>query len=266
MGFLEQAAAALFKHNRVAATEEAWRAINRSRALLRLIRGDIGDRIYLFEDSQLRKAVRLIAPSRDGAAAIPFLEGLVEHFSDRLVGPDAGRPETPAPSDAQVARVSELVTAARVRYAAFDVGAFRDSFSTVAPGLGLTYAKGQLRMGEALRHSSDLSFRKWSTQVRYLRDQSTMLDPDWAALGTSAGLRRLAVSLEEARLLAPLAAVDEHGGGRDEEDRELLRLVILGRCHDLYRQALPIGEGLYGVDPVEFTASFGAHWESWRSS
>lgn len=268
MGFLEQAAAALSNRDRAAGAEEACHLMTRSRALLRLIRGAIGDRIYLFEDSQLRQALRLIAPARDDAARPAALAGLVARFADRLSGFDSARllrAGSPA-TDAQMAGVLELLTAARVRYGSFRTEAFEDSFATIEPGLRMTYAKGQLRMGEAFRRFSDLSFARWGTQVSYLRDQATMLDPDWATLGLSERLRKLAASLEEARRLTMLAAsLEENGPDEDEEDRELLRLLILGRCRDLYRRLPPIGERLFGEEPAEFTASFGAYWTGWRS-
>jgi hypothetical protein len=217
-------------------------------------------------------ALRPIAPARDGYRILPALDGLVERFVDRLAEgafdmlrlqlTDRRRPA----SDEQIATALETVVAARVRYTAFDVATLEDSFSTVEAGFHATYSQGRLAMGDAYRTSTDAAFAKWRMEVCHLRDQSSMLDPDWAALGLSERLRKLAASLGEARDLTSLTSDVADGAlGDDDEERELLRLLVFGRCRDLYSQLIPVGERLYGDEPGDFVDRFGAYWRGWRS-
>ncbi len=272
IGLLDRAVAGLSLEDRDRAVHEASQAIEQARALLRLVRYAVGDRVFAFEDQQLTAALRPIAPARNGFRILPSLDALVERFVDRLAQGafDMLRfqlsDRRQLAGDEQIASTLETVVAARVRYATFDLATLEDGFSTVEPGLHATYSMGRLAMGDAYRASTDVAFDKWRTQVCHLRDQTSMLDPDWAALGLSERLRKLAASLGEARDLTSLASeVNEGVLGDDDEERELLRLLVFGRCQDLYRQLIPVGERLYGDEPVDFIDRFGAYWRGWRS-
>ena len=271
-GLLDRAVAGLTSEDRDRAVHEACQALEQARALLRLVGPTVGDRVFRFEDHQLVAAIRLVAPARDGYRVLPALDALVDRFVDRLAPGafDLLRHQLTdrrlAATDEQVAAALEIVVAARVRYTRFGVDALDDSFSTIEGGLHETYSMGRLRMSDAYRTSTDAAFQTWRTEVSHLRDQSSMLDPDWATLGLSERLRKLAVSLGEAGDLAALASdVSEGVLGEDDEERELLRLLVFGRCRDLYRQLIPVGERLYGDDPGDFVDRFGAYWRGWRS-
>lgn len=272
VGLLDRAVAGLSLEDRDRAVHEACQALEQARALFRLVRYAVGDRVFTFEDQQLATALRPIASARDGFRILPALDSLVERFVDRLARGafDMLRFQLSErqllASDQQIASALETVVAARVRYTAFDVATLEDSFSTVEPGLNATYGMGRQAMGDAYRTSTDTAFGKWRIQVCHLRDQTSMLDPDWAALGLSERLRKLAASLGEARDLTALATeVNEGALGDDDEERELLRLLVFGRCRDLYRQLIPVGERLYGDEPGDFIDRFGAYWRGWRS-
>jgi hypothetical protein len=270
IGLLDRAATGLSSRDRDSAVHEAGQAIEEARARLRLVGPATGQRVFRFEDKQLSDALQLVAPSRDGYRVLPALDALVERFGDRLAQGtfDALRYQledrrSPA-SDEQIAGALEILVAARTRYSDFAITSLEDSFFTIEPGLYATYHTGRIRMGEAYRTPTDVAFQRWRTEVCYLRDQSSMLDPDWATLDLSERLRKLAMSLGEARDLTSLAteAIDDALG---EEERELLRLLVTGRCQDVYRQVMPVGDLLYGDHPGDFIDRFGAYWRGWRS-
>jgi hypothetical protein len=272
VGLLDRAAASLALTDRERAAADALTAVGQVRAMLRLVSPAIGERAFLFEDARMREARDAVHRPHDDAMLPAALEGLIERFGDRLQPGAfeavlAGLVDRYRPAgDSAVARALEVVAAARARYSAFPTESIADSFASIDAGMRTTYSRGQLRMGEAYRHPTDRSFRRWLTQVGYLRDQATMLDPDWATLGLSERLRKLANALAEARTLTILAgAVEADRLGDDAEDRELIRMLVLGRCRDIYSQMLDVGSRLYADDPTEFTERFGAYWGAWRS-
>lgn len=272
LGLLDRAAAALGQPDRDRAAAEALLAIGQSRSMLRLVSGAIGERIFGFEDARLREAKDLIEPANDNATLLPALDSLTDLFGERLapdafVSVKAGLAARYRPTgDREVASALEIIAAARARYAAFPTDAIGYRFAAIEPGLRATYSKGQLRMGEAYRHSTDRAFERWLTQVAYLRDQAAMLDPDWATLGLSERLRKVAVALGEARTLALLRSiVGAEALGEDQDERELIRLLALGRCRDIYSQMLEVGGRLFADDPADFAERFGTYWSSWRA-
>jgi hypothetical protein len=272
LGRLDRAIRVLSQPRGAAAIEPGGAAVEGARALLRLVRPATGDRIYLFEDRRLRDVLRAIGPARELQSAPQALAGLRDRLADRLApGTFAAASAQLAAAahpvgDAEIAGALEVLVSSRTRWAAFVLGTIDDEFAMVEPGLRLTYARGQLRLGEAYRHGTDGAFAKWRTQVRYLRDQVRMLDPDWATLGLSEQLGRLTDALTEARHLVTMAdIVDDLGLGEDVDDRDLLRMLVKGRCQEIYRRLYTDGAGTYGDEPVDFTAEFGKYWRAWRA-
>ena len=267
VGHLDRAISALSRTD--AADGNA--AIAAARGLLRLVRAAVGDRVYLFEDKRLRDARSSIAAAYAAAIAPFTLTRFRENLADRLAPATFRQLEyalwehSQQPYDTELADALETLVAMRTRWLAFTVPEIEDEYRLIEPGLRLTYAKGQLRMGESIRHPTDRAYARWGIQVRYLRDQSTMLHADWDTLGLSDRLRALNGPLSEARRLTTM--VDAARRTVDNgEDAELLEMLVVGRCHDLYQQAMSPGTRLYADEPADFTAEFGKHWRQWRAS
>src|SRR5829696_5999977 len=68
----------------VGAVHQARKNVKKSRALLRLVRSELGDKIYRRENRSLRDAARTVAHVRDADVMVETGEALQEHFAGRL--------------------------------------------------------------------------------------------------------------------------------------------------------------------------------------
>src|SRR4029450_6222597 len=74
--------------NKDKAVHDARVSIKKIRAVLRLIRDPMGEKLFKKEDSYYRDVGRKLSKVRDSAAMLEIINKLIEHFSDHL-SPDA---------------------------------------------------------------------------------------------------------------------------------------------------------------------------------
>src|SRR3954469_8087665 len=68
----------------VGAVHQARKNVKKSRALLRLVRAELGDKTYRRENRRLRDAARTVAHVRDADVMVETAEALRERYSGRL--------------------------------------------------------------------------------------------------------------------------------------------------------------------------------------
>jgi CHAD domain-containing protein len=271
------------------AVHEARKAIKRLRAILRLVRTEIGERAYRYENRTLRDAARRLAAVRDGAVAVETVTDLAARFEGSLpvdVFDDlAERLDRRAvdirrrilfESDA-VAQVAATLERTRVRFAAWPVGEeerawhgrpIRDRFASVAPGLAATYGRGRTEMTRAYGRPSATNFHLWRKRVKYLRHQMEVLQPLWPEVvgGTAVVLDQLGGVLGDEHDLAALLgllAVDP-AMCPDPVERALFAALAQHRRSELQAQARVLGRRVYAEKPDRFVRRMGAYWDSSR--
>lgn len=264
------------------------KAMKRVRAMLRLVRSEIGDKAYRYENTELRDAARMLSSVRDAAVTVDTVRLLADRFegalpvdvfdrmSERLDRRAIDiRQRVLFETDA-IPVVGRTLERARSRLAGWPTGAekqvyqhaVRDSYRAVAPGLGQTYGRGRREMIEAYARPSTEAFHQWRKRVKYLRYQTEMLRGIWPEVvgGAAATLNELSDALGDehdlAELIALLAVNDQLCS--DPVELSLFAALAQHRRRELQETARVLGMRVYAEKPSAYVARMGIYWESNR--
>lgn len=271
------------------AVHESRKSIKRVRAMLRLVRGELPDRIYDFENESLRETASLVADIRsaqgvlDAAVSVQTLYGdfladgtfsqLLERLTRRRDFIELGAVEDPN----LVGRVVRGLERAYHRYGSWPTDpeareiyglGIRDSFDALSPGLSDTYTLGRQNMVQAYERSASADFHQWRKRVKDMRHQMEFLAPLWpeVVVGTAMTLERLGNILGEDHDLAELL---ELLGNRpdlcpDPRERSLFRALANQRRSELQIAAEILGRRVYAEKPKSLASRFGEYWGARR--
>ncbi len=291
---LSRAIAALDSANKPRGIHTARKAMKRTRAMLRLVRDEVGVAAYRTENVALRDASRLLSDARSAFVVARTAEHMTQRLPLTLPPVAGGRLVAGLGLDARHAAIQssvlddpEGVSAAmkamqdsRARIGLWSVGdaspgylskpdlEIPDTFASIAHGVDRVYRRGRRAMAAAYAEPSTESFHEWRKRVRYLRYQIEALHPMWPAmlLGLAEELAALAEALGEEHDLAELAVlVEEHPALLpSREHRTLLAAETGRRRHLLQHAARGLGARVYAEPPDRFVHRLGRYWETWR--
>jgi CHAD domain-containing protein len=273
--------------DRDAGVHTARKSMKRIRAMLRLVRDEIGYRVYRDENVVLRDTSRRIAPVRDSVVLVETLDAVgsrygleAEAFAD-LRANLARRHEVIAGqilSDRQLlADVTTTLRVSRARFVSWPLEApaatslripISDGFEAVAGGLHRVYGRGRARMRDAYAERTTLAFHEWRKRVKYLRYQMEVLAPLWPEVvgGYARSLERLGESLgleHDLAVLEETVAADPRLCP-DREARRLLGAVILHERAVIRQGARAAGMLAFAEAPEAFVRRLDAYWEAAR--
>ena len=269
------------------AIHESRKSIKRVRALLRLIRGELSDKVFDFENGSLRETARLISEIRaaqgvlNAALSIQDLYGdllaegtflgLIQRLERRRELTELNALEDPH----LVGRVVRSLERAYHRYGSWPTESearevygygIRDSYDAIDPGLGRTYTSGRHRMVISYRRSAPGDFHQWRKRVKDLRHQMEFLVPVWpeVVVGTAMTLDRLGDILGEDNDLAELVSLVGHRPDLcpNPRERSLFRALAFQRRSELQVAAEILGRRIYAEKPKAMTSRFGEYWGS----
>ena len=261
------------------AVHETRKALKRLRALLRLLRHQLGEDAFARENAVLRDTGRRLSGARDAEVMVGTLDALIAR-QPRKLGRRSGALELRARLQAEHARAREdTVGDAATRAAALgELGGFRVRVEAWTlperPGIELVqadlrrlYEQGRERRRRAARRKGRemVAMHEWRKRVKDLRYASEMLrrrDHDKALARVARRSDALGELLGEDHDLAVLA---EHlrAGARwdgprawrtDRRTREALLDAVERRRRTLRKRALREGERLYAAKPKRFVA------------
>lgn len=288
---LELAAGRYFDKNLAfgRAVHESRKAIKRVRALLRLVRGEIPDRIYTFEDESLGHTARLVSEVRmaqgvlNAALSIQTIYGqllaedtfteMIERLTRRRDLTELNTMEDPN----VVGRVVRGLERAYHRYSSWPTDpearevyglGIRDSFDALGPGLDATYGRGRHSMATAYRRAGPGDFHTWRKRVKDLRHQMEFLAPLWpeVVVGTAMTLDRLGNILGEDNDLADLVGLLETRSDLcpDPRERSLFRALAHQRRSELQAAGEILGRRVYAEEPKALSIRFAEYWDARR--
>lgn len=271
------------------AVHESRKSIKRVRAMLRLVRGELSDRIYDFENKSLRDTGRLLSDLRaaqgvmNAALSIENIYGdlLAEGtFSEMIARLSRRRDltELNALEDPNLmGRVVRSLERAYHRYGSWPTDpdarevyglGIRDSFDALGPGLDSTYSHGRVSMVTAYRRNASGDFHEWRKRVKDLRHQMEFLAPLWpeVVVGTAMTLHRLGDILGEDNDLAELLGLLRERSDLcpDSRERSLFRALARQRRSELQLAAEILGRRVYAEKPEDLTWRFGEYWGARR--
>jgi CHAD domain-containing protein len=259
------------------AIHEARKSIKKVRALLRLMRPELGD-TYAAENTQLRDTGRKLSEFRDAGAILETFYGLREKYRDELKGhtlesihgglverkEQAGR-------TAGIGQVLRKLAAA-LRAAGRRVRVWpllTDGFPAIAPGLERTFRSGQKAFAQVLAHPSPENYHEWRKRVKDHWYHVRLLEDVWIEVmqAYERSLKDLETWLGDDHNLVVLRekVVSEpvfYGGGKETD----LFLSFVDKYEkELRGNALSLGERIYAEKPRQFSQRLGHLWNVWQA-
>ena len=278
--------------SRDVAVHEMRKAAKRIRAVLRMVRPAIGDRVFRAENAALRDAAKVVSGVRDGAVLVDAVKGMRSRYGHLLapgvfvdlegrLGRRHQRIVGRVIDDEEVMQqVVGALHRARSRYAAWPVdledpyavrGTSRrviaNTFSSIGGGIAATYQGGQREMRSAISAPTPEHFHEWRKQVKYLRHQMEIISPVWPEVvgGLAASLSQLGDVLgddhDQAELIRLVASVPDLMPDADE--RNLLVALSQHRRRELEGAAMVMGKRIYAESADRFTRRLEAYWSAW---
>ena len=269
------------------AVHTARKSTKKVRSLLRLVRFEVGERVFHFENEWLRDTSRLLSAVRTSAVLVsgaqdirdmygPLLaDGTFDEVLERLAA-NRDRIEERAMEDPEIVpRVVSNLERARGRYeswpadpdarSVYGIGV-RNQYRAVGPGLKAIHARGRREMVAAYNAPSLESFHRWRKRVRYLERQLEILTPLWpeVMIGMAITLDRISELLGQDHDLAELlqALADRPDLCPNPLERALMTALAEQRRSDLQTAARILGRRMYAESPSAFAERLGAYWES----
>jgi CHAD domain-containing protein len=256
---------------------ETRKSIKRLRALLRLYRGALPHTLYEQEDAVLRRLGQTLGRARDAVALRESLGLLVQsapgdvraRLADHLTALQGAIENASSTNttdvDAALDAVHDALGAVRAR--AGDWTVEQRGFSTIAPGLRRTYARGRQGLARARHRPSEKRLHELRIWVKRHQYQLTLLEPLWP--------EPINAFRHEAQRLGELLGHDH--------DLSLLerRFDVLGDHPDLalletplriaaenshaafQREAFDLGARIYAESPGRFTARYREYFDAW---
>lgn len=255
---------------------EARKSMKRLRALLRLVRDELGDEVYRRENSEFRDVGRTLAPLRDSRVTVETLDALVERseLDPDLVFPlRAALMERHAAAGQRAERngdaIGEAVAAlqaARERVPGWPLE--RDAFGAVGPGARRVYRRGRRAIAAARDEPSDEHLHEWRKRVKDLWHHSQILQP--------IDKKPMKAAADQAHELSNLLGDDhdlvvlrEEAERRLEaferpEDLDELTRAIEHRRRELQLGAMGLGARVYSEKPKRHAAELKRRWRNGR--
>ena len=257
---------------------EARKATKRLRALVRLVRRDLGDEVYALENQCYRGVGQRLSGLRDATVLVETLDRLVKslgedvpksRFSKVRTWLVERRDRVYGQVDSSNRAVQEVIAGlaqARERLEHWNLQ--RHGWGGIRVGLQRIYARGRRDFAGAYALPSDEAFHDWRKQVKYLWYHTQILGNIWPSV-----MQTLAEELDQ---LGELLGQDH--------DLAVLRTTVLAefpragttatllalerrigevRARKQARARL-LGERIYLERPSEFTRRLRGYWRVWQ--
>jgi CHAD domain-containing protein len=266
------------KRPRDEAVHEARKGFKKIRALLRLVRPEIGERSYREENTRFRDAARPLTEVRDAKILIETLDNLIKNFEEHIDGRSFADVKKTLEANLHAVRMRVLVeqnafakAAAAVRQARKRIKAWtdvRDKWSAVGKGLIDTYRRSARAFREAAVDPTPERLHEWRKQIKYLYYQLQILRPLWPErmeeLAHEAD--RMGELLGDDHDLAVLRKTLTGDSGRfGESDVEVLVALIDRRRAELEKEAITLGQRFFQDRPRDFGRWLKGNWKTWRA-
>ena len=272
-GGLSQATA----RTRDEAIHEARKSVKKVRAILRLMRGELGG-TYRIENRRLRDVGRRLSIYRDGTVMIETLDQLGSRHKDErsaralaairrsLVENKRRQRRGPRMTNA-MRRAGEALLAASARIDRWRL--VMDGPVALAPGMETAYRRGRAGFLAARRHAQPEHCHEWRKRVKDHWYHLRLLENRWnaATRARERSLKQLETWLGEHHNLEVLSArlAAEAAGAPKPKEAKLCRGLIGELQCELRRKALVLGQRLYGEPPELFRKRLAELWRPRRT-
>jgi CHAD domain-containing protein len=256
------------------AVHEARKDMKKLRALLRLVRPQLGEPLYARENARFRDAARRLSDVRDAdvmLAALASLEGVDRGVARRLraaLRAHRARLEAEGGGGVEASRQEVAAQLAEARDAVAGWPLEGDGFAAIEPGLRRVYAQGRSRYRAALHDMSPERLHDWRKRVKDHWYHLTILRDLWPApmeaLAHEAHV--LSEQLGEDHDLVVLREwAHERAGELRLESTESLDEAVARRRAELLANAIAIGRRLYGEKAAAVVRRTECWFDAWKA-
>lgn len=261
------------KDNREEGVHDLRKRLKELRALLRLVRNELGDDTFSAENLLCREWGRSLSGYRDASVAVRtftllFLQEELEgEYAEVSQGLLSWR-------QAEENAVFEQTGTVHILTAGLAETAARYRLLKMAPehgfpgcGLQVTYRRGQMALKAALEDPTDENLHDWRKRVKDLRYQLQLCRDAWPeGLGPYEDLlHRLSDLLGEDHDLAMLhVKVADHVVFATKGASPVPANRIRARRHERQHEAFNLGRFLFAEKPAEFSHRINSYWSLWR--
>jgi CHAD domain-containing protein len=257
------------------AVHEVRKSLKKARALLRLVKSDLGD-FFDDENVQLRDTGKQLSDLRDASALVVTLDDLRKQANGSASGAPMSKVrqvltehkrnlEEEAGTQKLLPRLaSSLVRARRsIRYWPLKT----DGFTAIEAGIEKSFRDGKKALAEARRTGKREDFHEWRKRAKDLWYQIRLLQKMGA--GELDGHERALKALEDAlgndlnlAILSERVQALAAGNGTRAKAAAVNKAIESARG-ELRRRALKIGDAIYSEKPKAFTREIGKLWKAW---
>jgi len=253
---------------------EARKDFKKARALLRMVRKDIGEDAYKKVNIAFRDAGRKLSDIRDAGVLHQTVEQLRERYDDLLTDEAFATIATrlKARHDDMLkefieerrerARIMAILDELRPSVEQLPVSS--SDFGAYYGGIKKVFKRGRKAAETARADTSTTNLHDWRKRAKYLYYQLGYLRPLWPKelKAFENSLNQLANLLGDDHDLALLAQVlkEEPGLHEDPKQLELLTGVITAERNRLQKQLWPVAKRLYKEEPSQFANRLAAYW------
>lgn len=266
------------KANRAEAIHSARKHFKKMRALVRLVRDEVGHDAYKQENACFRDAGRELSDVRDAQVRVETLDDLLDHYQDSinskqfdgirqvLVKAYETARKSKAPNQKEITEIVSDLEAAQARIQAWGID---DEWVALQGGLHRVYKRGYKDFFQACEQPTSENLHEWRKRVKYLWYHLRILSPVWPkplkALKKQA--KKLADLLGDDHDLAVLRTfiMDAPEAFAEENDQlGVLLALIQQRQIELQTQARFLGQRIYAEKPKAFVKRMGNYWQTWQ--
>jgi CHAD domain-containing protein len=258
---------------------EVRKRLKRLRAVLRLVREPLGEKVYRRENISFRDTARPLTEVRDAEALIESSDALAKHFGNDI-GTEAFAAVRKAlranlravrkrvlDQEGALAMVTTALECAQARVRDWSIGA--KGWAALCGGLRRVYKAGRGAMRAAGSEPTAENMHEWRKQAKYLWHQLEVLEPVWPSVMEvlASQVHTLTQQLGDDHDLFVLRQTvtgdsETYGG---EAHLETIIALIDRRQEELRQEAFQLGRRLYQDAPDAFTDRIEGYWKAWRS-
>jgi CHAD domain-containing protein len=259
--------------SRAQAVHEARKDMKKLRALLRLVRGEIGDDVYARENECFRDTAHQLAGARDADVMILTLADLERRFGEL---PGAARKLRPAlvahrfrvaAGSARPGVQTAIDTLMEARARVDDWPLDTNGFEAFEEGLARGYRRGRKAFRLACEEPSPDNMHEWRKRVKDLWYHVSLLEEAWkpvmSALADEA--HELSDRLGDEHDVSVLVEwAHRHASALNGADPMLRGFDVIGasRRRELQAEAFDYASRLYTDKPSRFVARIEGWWEA----
>ncbi|MGV2830060.1 CHAD domain-containing protein [Myxosarcina sp. GI1(2024)] len=260
------------------AIHDARKRFKKIRAVIRLVRDDLGKKVYRQENACFRDAGRRLSGVRDAEVLSETLNDLEKHFKE-YVNPGAfGDLEQLLSEHYQVMServfehqdaVAEVLTEINDAKKRINNWSLDNDWSVLGQGLERVYQHGYQDSHTIFKQQPTVeNLHEWRKQVKYLWYHLKIVRPIWSDL--------LKQWIKQSHQLADylgddhdLAVLAQFIGDREEKlanntEIAVLTSLINRRREQLQLSAKWLGQRIYVEKPKTFVARLGDYWQIWQ--